>query len=96
MNHGLCEDGRRARHRKAREFDGVDAGDLAELIVPAVVGEAVVEEGAEGGSTELETGVESGLNDDVDGVLKGEQQPGLHEKPQMLVGLRERGRIASC
>ncbi len=96
VNHGLSKDSRRARRGKAGECGKVDARDLVKLIGAAVLADAVIEEGSESGSAEFQPSVKGDLNNDVNGALVREEEPGFNQQAEVLCGLRERGRIASC
>ena len=76
--------------RRGERGEDVEVG--AGYFIEAVgLAGAVVEEGAEVGSGEMQAGVERGLDDDVERALGGEQNAGLDEETESPFGLRAGG-----
>jgi hypothetical protein len=70
--------------RKGGEDIEVGASFFVEAVGFVVVADVVVKEGAVAGAAEVEAGVESCLDDDVEGALGGEEDACFHEEAETL------------
>ncbi len=80
----VCGDFGAVRLRKGGEDVEVGASFLVEAVRLIVVADVVVEEGAVAGAAEMQAGIESCLDDHVEGTLRGEQNACLNQEPETL------------
>jgi hypothetical protein len=81
------EDAGGTGHGESGEDADTGTGDFVEAVGLSFVAEIVVKEGTEVGAGEVQTGVEGGLDDDVEGSLRGEKDAGLDQETKLPFGL---------